>query len=281
MKRPGMKYVNHLGETVSMDDDGIYPQAGTLADWSIKYRSLNGRTTGFYFSPVELTLSLSIVAETEERGLLLRDRMHEVMRRDVDAGKPGTLHVGEWYVKCFCIKSGKTAWNRIGSIAKYKLTLLVDDPRWTREHNCVFRSTAEYGDGLNYPHGYPHNYAAQASIGLIEGISYASAAVITVYGPAETPMVTIGGNRYQIDVTVPIGGILVIDGLAKTIKMKSEYGMETNVFHLRRGSQKKGSGTYVFEPVPAGASLVTWDGSFGFDVVLHEKSSEWRWSDWM
>ena len=80
----------------------------------------------------------------------------------------------------------------------------------------------------------------------------------------------IAGNRYEVAVEVNSGGRLVIDGIAKTIRVYDGYGNWESAFDARRGVQRKNSGSFTFQRVPTGIQQVLWDGSFAFDVVVHE-----------
>ena len=132
---------------------------------------------------------------------------------------------------------------------------------------------------LDYPHDYPHDYQATSSTSdVTPSVLTPSDVYLAVFGPAVNPYVIVGGNRYQVNVTVPAGGYLVVDGRDKTIQLTLADGTVQNVFSSGVRGGGAGGGSYIFEQIPAGESEVTYDGSFGFDLGWYEEEGEPPWS---
>ena len=274
---PDIYYENHLGEAVRLYGGGVYAHASTLDDWRAEYALFGGRAARFSREAVEASLPVTIAAATPEDGFSIRNRLFEVAEKDVLAKIPGRLFYDGWYVSCYVVASGKDLHWYSGRTAEVGLTLLLDAPMWTREHLQTFTKASASG-GMNYPHAFPFDFGASSLSKVVDNPGFAAApAKLTVYGPADGPRIAIGGNAYAADATVPAGGRLEIDGLNKTVTVYDAYGNAQNAFHTRRGTQRKGSGSYAFEHVPAGSNAVTWDGSFAFDVTLYEQRAERRW----
>jgi hypothetical protein len=275
--RKKASYVNHLGETLDLHGGGIWCDSGELADWEWAAKTLNGRTAGLYREQRTIPFNLIIVGRTEQHGLELRNALFEIMEKDAIVSKPGRLYVDGWYLKCIAVYSRKDLYWVTGKAAKYEIGLLADDPVWTKEHSFSMPKDGT-GTGLNFPHNFPYNFAGSKEASYINNPGIMGAPVrMTVYGPASNPYVIVGKNRYEIEAEVKSGGKLVIDGTEKTITLYDEYGNAENAFSKRRGVQRQGSGSYVFQPVAPGENLVSWNGSFAFDVVLFEQRSERRW----
>lgn len=271
-------YVNHLGRSVVLNGGGIHLSSEGLADWSIKHEAVNGRVTSFRREPKKITLAAVLAFGSGDDGLAKRNELYEAAVIDVEAEKPGRLYVGEWYITGYIVASRKDRYWYTGAAAEYEMEFVSARPLWTREHDYSYRSISREGVCLVYPHGYPYDYAAPSSVGVLDSPSALPApARITVFGPASNPRVTIGGNRYEVAAEVPDGGLLIIDGLERKITVRTKHGIEENAFHLRVGKQKIGCGTFAFEPVPPGRSTVSWDGSFGFDAKVFEQRDERRW----
>ena len=64
---------------------------------------------------------------------------------------------------------------------------------------------------------------------------------------------------------------LTIDSMTKTIVLTKYDGQKENCFHLRNRE------SYIFEPIPPGENIITWNGAFGFDVILLDERSEPKW----
>jgi phage-related protein len=72
---------------------------------------------------------------------------------------------------------------------------------------------------------------------------------------------TVGANEY-----------LTIDSSAKKVFLTAQDGTITNMFNNRNRD------SYVFEKIPTGQNVVSWNGGFGFDIILLEERSEPKWT---
>lgn len=274
------RYVNHLGESVELSGGGVFVDSGELANWSIGYSTMNGRIVGFAKDIGEMPLSLAVIAKTEAEGAILRNALYEIARKDVAASVPGHLYVGGWYMRGYVTASAKSMFQYTHKAAKYELSFVAEDPRWTLEHVFEFPYGMSTQDSLNFPFNFPFNFGSGGGLVTIDNPDILpSAATITVSGPADCPRISIGGSVYEVEAQVPDGGVLVIDGASSppTIELVAADGTRSNAFGLRRGVQKKGSGSYVFEPIKPGVSTVSWDGEFGFELRVFERRDERRW----
>ena len=269
-----MTYTNGAGESVRFAADSPWHYGGTdLRDHEWKADTVNDRVVGFRLLPREFSLEAVMDGASSAE----RDRMVDVFDHDVIAGEPGTLRAGSSEMRCWVTAAEKDLWWYDGGHMRAKLTVRADDPVWTRETVAQFRRSPGVASGgdLDYPHGYPHDWKNDDVYGSLSSpYRRPCAARITVYGPAVNPYVIIGTTRYQVDVSVPERGLLVIDGRARTIVSVDEYGRPENAFS--RGVRAEGAN--IFAKVPAGSSPVSWGGQFGFDVALVEERSEPAWS---
>lgn len=131
---------------------------------------------------------------------------------------------------------------------------------------------------LDYPHNYPHDYSKIAAASSVESSVFIPSDVhLVIFGPATNPYILVGGNKYQVNVTVPSGGYVTIDGREKTIVLTLADGTGQNAFSygVRGGGQ--GGGTYIFEPIPPGTQEVTYSGTFGFNLGWYEEEGEPPW----
>lgn len=276
--RKQMRYVNHLGEELNLFGDGIYCNSGETADWEWSYQELNGGIASFNRSVREFPLTMIVISDSDARGRELRNRLFATTEKDVLAKKPGAIHIDDWYMRCYVRASRKDRYWYTGEAADYELTVISDDPVWIMEHRTRF-SKGDTAGGMNFPFNFPFNFGApNAGTQQIENPGFVQSPVrITVYGPASHPSIVIGGNRYEVECEVPAGGRLVIDGIGKTITLEDAYGRKENVFSKRRGIPCEGSGSYVFQRLSPGHQAVSWDGSFAWDAIVYEQSSERRW----
>ncbi|NPD32259.1 hypothetical protein HLV35_03125 [Eggerthellaceae bacterium zg-997] len=221
------------------------------------------------------TVGLEVVVADLARA----DDLRRASSLDVADGKPGRLVAqGEWEQRAYVLESGvKEHW---GDHVTLSLKVALLDGVWTRSHGREFpiRRSGE-GSWLDYPHGYPHDFArgVESRQLRVDGLTPCPVKLV-IYGPATNPYVTIGGNRYEVSASIPDGAYLTIDGRSKTIVMRNADGSDADMFAagVRRGGQ--GGGSYVFERLPPGVSEVAWDNTFGFTVTLYEEEGEPPWS---
>ena len=267
-------YTNCAGEVVEMRVDGRWHYGETdLHDYEWDFDTVNDRVAGFRRSPRDFALKVMMSGGSAAE----RNRVTDVFERDVMEATPGTLRVGGSELRCWVVSSSKSSWWFSEGIMGADLTIRADDPVWTREEVFEFKRPAGAGDssGLDYPFDYPFDYSSSGvSSQIANPFAVPAACRIIVYGPAVSPYVMIAGNRYQVDATVEDGGLLVVDGLARTITLSNADGQSMNAF----SAGVREDGANVFAKVPVGTHAVTWGGSFGFDVALVEERSEPAWA---
>lgn len=237
-------------------------------EYALGYRGISGVTRGAR----EVQTELKATSPDEAA------RLRHVFDRDVMAGTPGSIVVdGEWRTSAYVV--GSEPGTIYGAYLSTTLKIVLVDGVWRRWHTESFPiSVPQGGSFLDLPYDLPYDLAQPAPATSLAGSDWFPAPVrIIVYGPASSPELSIGGNRYSFDVEVPDGGYLVCDGLEHTIKVTGPYGDVTDAFASGERGGGQGSGSYCFEPVPAGTSHVTWDNSFGFDVQWAEEEGEPPW----
>lgn len=95
--------------------------------------------------------------------------------------------------------------------------------------------------------------------------------MLRIYGSVSKPLVKIGDNTYQVNVSLNAGERLEIDSRRKTVKLIHTDGYTENVLWSAAKEY------YIFEKIVAGTQIIAWDGSFSFDLILIDKRSEPLW----
>lgn len=207
------------------------------------------------------------------------DRMRRLMDADMANGTPGTLVAdGEWSASAYITKSDPQ--DITPHLVSTTLTVVLLEGVWRRETTTAYNpaTLADYDD-LDYPYDYEHDWSPSLLANTAGNPALSPMPCrLTVYGPATDPEITIGGNVYSVDCDIPSGAYLVIDGLARTIRLTTLDGDVIDHFaDGRRGSGLDG-GEYCFQPLPAGEAEVSWDGGYGFDLTVIEERGEPPWS---
>lgn len=268
-------YTNHLGESVRMDgSSGIFCNAGDLRDFTYSVTTKNNRISNFGKGVVKKTLPVVIACTDVEAGTVIRNRLFEVMEKDILTGKHGRIIIGDYYLRCFVTGSAKTDYFIYKGYIKLSLSVTTDLPEWIRE--TVF--TFGYGKGspgknLDFNRDFPSDYTSN-----LMGRSVCNKGFMPVhfrmkvYGVAENPALTVGGHRYQVDALLQRNEYLTVDSVNRTIVQTHMDGSTENLFNHRNRE------SYIFEKIPSGISLVSLGGCQKADITLLEERSEPEWT---
>lgn len=267
-------YRNHLGEEIRFGENGIYLNAGSLRDYSWTPVKKNNRISAFDKDVVQKPLPVVIFAASEADGIAARNRLFEVVEKDVLAMKAGTLEVAGYRLECFVTGSAKSEYLLSQRYMMVNLTIQTDKPNWYKEttHSFFAETTAEDYEFLDYDFDYDIDYMSANNPRVLRNSNFTDTNFkLTIYGACDNPIVYIGGHAYQVNCSVQHGERIVIDSRQKTIVLIDKNRNETNIFN------KRNRGSYIFKKIPAGNVSMTFDGSFDFDVILFEERSEPKW----
>lgn len=267
-------YEDHRGRRFIGRENRVFLNYNDLRDYSWSYDTINSRISRFYRPITNRKLPLVIICENAEAAITVKNRLLELTEADIEARKPGKVYIGEYYTNGYITASVKTEYLIAKRYCKIELTLTSDDPMWYREQSYVFspRQIAQIGNGIDYAFDYPFDYSVSHMGKTIVCDSVrGNAFKLRIYGEATNPSVVIGGHTYGISGVVGAGENLLIDSIGKTITWTSTTGSKENWF------DKRNRDSYIFEPIPSGQNIVSWDGSFPFDLIVIEKRSEPRW----
>lgn len=267
------------GESVVLDGSDDHVFFGTVPklrgyEWSYTLGSKS--VTGLHTASREVTATGRVSGSLDSI-----DHMHQLFEADLRNNTPGTLTSdNEWQAKAYVAKAEPG--NIYPAYVLFTWTIVLVDSTWTRESTTRYvpRDDSEQL-GLDYPHDYPFDYAGMPpNQSIVNDALTEMPCKLTVFGVASNPTIRIGDNTYQVNCEVPKGSRLVIDGAAspKTVKLIDLYGNETNELPNALRGSGKGGGNYVFQPLPAGSTKVSWAGGFEFDLTVCEQRGEPKWN---
>lgn len=269
-------YRNHRGEEFRFDENGAFLNAGGLRDYSWKITKKNNRISTIEKDVAQFKLNLFIIAPTEAQGIELKNRLFEVVEKDVLATEKGRLVVGDHYLPCFVTASTKSEYLKSARCMKVTLTVQTDAPYWIKEsQHCFYTklNAMEY-PYLDYNFDYPIDYwISSRNPRVLRNSGFTDSNFkLVFYGDCVNPSVMIGGHLYQVNVTVNSGERVVIDSEKKTIVLIDRNRNETNIFG------KRNRDSYIFQKIPAGLVAMDFDETFDFDVIIKEERSEPKWT---
>lgn len=275
---------NYTGTTFDLTGAQALAWSNGLLGWSWKADDNTGA-----ISRKARTYKLRAVGL--DYGLL--NELSRWLESDIEAGLQGKLVVDGWELLCSASVADA---KRIGSdIATVEFTFHTTDPTWRRitTHSLMPNSASDNDvtvTGLNFPFDFEFDFAGSSSSSKIETIdlSVKSYVRITFFGPCSNPYVRISSadgatnNIYGVDAEADFSERIVIDPLGRKVVGGSVYkadalGKKTNLYDKRQRGIT-GSGTYVFESLPAGALSVSWPQSFGVDIETIEERGSLPWN---
>lgn len=278
------RYVNHLNETLTDMDSKVWVNESDLHDYEWDTITQSDKISGFTRGITQKSLPLRIIADTEEEKWQILNQIYEIAEKDILSKSYGKFWVGDYYFKCYVLKTKKSDYRkRAFRYAANEITLVSDYPYWIKETVHVFLRRDDDSSGgdapivttkrnFDYNYDFPYDYLSAEGVRKLYNPSFtASNFRMIIYGSAHNPQVKIGDYTYQVNVDLLSSEYITIDSVEKTIIKTKFDGTKENVF----GDRNKES--YIFQKIEAGNNSVIWDGSFRFDVVLFDERSEPLW----
>ena len=232
--------------------------------------------TNFHKGVKAKKMKIIISAATEEEGIAKRNDIFQIFESDILAEQSGRLYQDGYYLNCYIVASKKAKWYLTKRYIEIEVTIATDQPDWVQEREFNFLktegTTVEMDNLKKYPYKYGYYYLNQVSSPSINNVSITeSDFVLRIYGSVSKPLVKIGDNTYQVNVSLNAGERLEIDSRRKTVKLIHTDGYTENVLWSAAKEY------YIFEKIVAGTQIIAWDGSFSFDLILIDKRSEPLW----
>lgn len=267
------------GETVSLNSDGLFfGTALSMRGYAFENTASLYGITNVSLKPVEASVDVTVYDRTEW------DVLRRLAVRDTFKGLQGTFTALD--------KLGNR-WTRKGNFTSDSLQSLPADVMnttmgiklygmWVKESWIMVPpdTSGNSGNWLDYPYDYPFDYGTvETSRTFTVGGSLPAHAVIRIYGHCTNPKIKINNNLYGVNTTVGSGERLDIDTYAKTIKRTVVGASDVNIIdeYANRVTGNELSNSYVFQTIPLGENTVTWNGGFGFDIIVREQEAETPW----
>lgn len=273
-----IRYVNSEGVEVILNKEPYKVLVSDLTDYDNVEIESNGKIAGFVKEITERKLNIDIISSSKETTQELCNKLNAVFEKDIYNDVAGKIYINDYYMRCF-IKSCKKSKRGNGVIRSYEYTLITDYPFWIKETTYQYLAeppeAVKYTDletGIMFPE-FPFDFAPVHGEKILENPSFKdSNFILTIYGFAENPQITIAGHPYRVETTVYEGERLVIDSIKGTVEKIGRLGEVTNCYNAR-GKQKS-----VFQKIPPGMNTFQWSGGFGVDITLFDERSEPKWS---
>lgn len=272
-------YENSKGEKINLMENGIYAQnPENLVESEWKYNTISningvGRIKNFYKEIQEVSLTLSIMADTKEEYNEILERLHRITEYDVRKNTPGRLWWNDFYKNVNCYATSYDDFDELFECVEKEIKFVSTEPMWIREISFSFHEAAEsVQEGGDYDFDYDFDYIASTDNTYFENESIAETNFeITIYGPCDDPEIVVGGNRYILYISLQENEYAKINSKTRKIIKVSQYGETENVFHFRDRDNN------IFEKIPDGENHVSWSPKNGFDLKIYDERGEPVW----
>ena len=269
-----LKYKNHLNEVFEFGKDGIFVDTNELHDYEWTVTKKGNRISSLDYAISKRKLPVKIICATEAKGIAARNKLMEVVEKDVLAMKHGKIIIGDYYFRCFVTKSQKKNYLTTKRWMDLTLTLTTDFPYWVKESTTSFGQNIKSGSegtNLDFAFDYPFDFAS--TIKAVNNTGFVGSNFrLIIYGACVNPSVYIAGHLYQVNCDVASSEYLTIDSVSKKIYLTANDGTITNVFKSRNKE------SYIFKKIPPGENAVIIEGEYGVDITLLEERSEPKWT---
>lgn len=265
-------YLSPHGEVIDFLSGGRLASPASILSYDWTYINEGKKLTSISAENSDKSLVVLFYSEDEGTTAQIRNEAYIVFDRDIRAGTPGRLYVGDYYMECY-IKGASNLLSKSGRFVKTEYSIISCYPAWRKEtliENPPYVAEDDV-EGLDYPYAYPYDYAMRRSgAKTINNPSpFASHFRMILYGPSTAPPVlSIGSHRYGLTRGIADGCTVTIDSMEKTIYMHDEARQRYNWLNARIKEES------IFELIPEGIAPFVWDGSFGFDLYIVEERSE-------
>lgn len=277
-------YVNSAGKRINFYEYPYLFQEGNILDYSWLYDNDNLKISNVHKEPGERSFKLALLPDVQlsfdERKKLLQqaaNNVFEVFEYDVCNNAYGRLYSETgYYLLCKIVSSSKSDWQNGVPYMFQEFKLITQMDFWLKETRYSYFPVSDTeNNGLSFPFDFPFDLSRKP-VGRdnIDTDNFLpSDFILTIYGSALNPSVTIGANTYGVSCEIKKDERVVISLLngEREIKCIDKFGNVKNYFEYRN---KKNS---VFSPIKSGMNSIIWNGEFGFDLVIVDRRSEPKW----
>lgn len=275
-----VKYQNSIGEIYSLQEFGVKIKNAKLHSysWNVIERKhrFGAAVRDFKKDAIEYKIELRI-SGTDNRKKEIENILFEAFERDINTKRPGKLLYDDYYIECYITASETSPDEYFG--LKKTITAYCPYPFWIKETTYQYFPEppeavkyTELEEGIMFPE-FPFDFCTETGEEVLINTSFNdSNFIMTIYGFAENPQVSIAEHPYKVEATINEGEQLVINSLTHTVQKIGRLGEITNLYNAR------GKIYSVFKKIPPGTNTLQWSGGFGVDIKLFDERSEPKWS---
>lgn len=263
-------YLNSKNERVNFIDEVPLFSIDAMFGYTFTVETDNDIITDFSKGVTKYTLSCDVPV-----GYF--DNIMDIFDYDIYNNAKGKFYIGDYYLLCNITGQSTSNVNLNKKTIKTSLTVTTDVPNWIREIPYEFlKETAVEKTSTvkskKFSYAYSYVYGREIGRSEVNNPSFKDANFrLIIYGPVDSPEVTINGHLYKLNVSINAGEYVIIDSSERSILCYDLSGKTVNYFEYRNLY------TSIFQRITPGLNEVLWSGSFGFDLIVFDERSRPKW----
>lgn len=271
-----LRFINHVNEELIFGKGGVFVNYSDLHDYRWQYTADGDKISVFKRGIVTKNIPVVVACQNADDGILIINQLMEYSEKDILVKQPGRLVVGQYYLPCYITGSAKSDYLAKRGYMIATLEVVTDQAAWIKETKFSFNyGSGHYSSGtdMDFNSDFPYDYSNPLSSQMVENPGFTGSNFrMVIYGECEDPHIGVGEHLYEVDCVIGSHEYLTIDSKKKTVILTKQNGTTENKFRYRNRD------SYIFEKIPSGETMVSWDGDYKFDIILYEERSEPKWT---
>lgn len=261
--RDEVKYINHKGQTINLNGDGVY--ANYKESLSYAYELRNGRN-------LITNKNFEMLVVTTGGGKTI-NRMVDILNTDTINNQYGKLYINGWYIRCQHTGLPSVI-GYDNALTKVSFSFYAPSFEFTKSRLIMLSE----GDAVSTEKQLDFDFDFDfdmSGMGIIKSTFINEHAlpadfVLRFKAPIGSVEINIGNNIYIVDESINTGETFVINTEEKRVYKEGESGI-TDLFN-------KSSDEYdIFAKIPSGEQVASWVGNFPLSLLLLEHRSVPLW----
>ena len=261
--RDEVKYINHKGQTINLNGDGVFSNYKDA--FSYAYELRNGKNIITVKSFEMLMIAIG--------GGKTINKIIDIFSADTINNQYGKLYINGWYIRCRHVGlPSVVAYDE--ERTKVSFSFYAPSFEFTRGRLIMLSEgdSTSTEDFLDFDFGFEFD---MSGMGLVKSTFTNEQAlpadfVLRFKAVTDSVNITIGNNRYIVDEAIESGETFVINSEEKKVYKEDE----TSTINL----YNKSSDIYdVFAKIPSGEQVASWTGNHPISLLLLEHRSVPLW----
>lgn len=271
-----LRFINHVNEELIFGKGGVFVNYSDLHDYRWQYTADGDKISVFKRGIVTKNIPVVVACQNADDGISIINQLMEYSEKDILVKQPGRLVVGQYYLPCYITGSAKSDYLAKRGYMIATLEVVTDQAAWIKETKFSFNYGSGHhssGTDMDFNSDFPYDYSNPLSSQMVENPGFTGSNFrMVIYGECEDPHIGVGEHLYEVDCVIGSHEYLTIDSKKKTVILTKQNGTTENKFRYRNRD------SYIFEKIPSGETMVSWDGDYKFDIILYEERSEPKWT---